>query len=159
MKLRRTTSARPVQDRTGNPVHHCLTEPGPGHRDPEVPVIPGMVDLSRVRENGLARCFACGWEGIPTTIGAVYSLSCPRCQRVDELWFGKPDEVGIDLSSVEPTIWYGKPTRRLGRARMPGEKVRPFGIKTSETPIGGKPGRNAPCDCGSGKKRKKCCYA
>lgn len=152
---RKTTEPPPGIHPVLGPVHDRLTAPGPGH--PAMPVIPGMVDLSRVRENGLARCHACGWEGVPITIGAVYRFECPRCQRVDEQWFGKPDELGIDLSCVQPHGILRWNPRMIGQARLPHEaKPNRWGLASTEVP---KVSRNAPCPCGSGLKAKKCCYA
>jgi hypothetical protein len=78
----------------------------------------GMLDLMPLDPSGLARCYGCGWIGVPTSIRGVPSTHCPACEK-------EPDEEMLAL-----------------------------GIPVVRAP---KQGRNELCNCGSGKKAKRCC--
>jgi len=43
------------------------------------------------------------------------------------------------------------------RAQLPGEDEAPLPPPVETIRAAGKPGRNDPCPCGSGKKYKQCC--
>lgn len=93
----------------------------------------GMLDLAIDSDKGSARCYGCGWMGIPIYRRGVASSICPKCE-------GFGDE--IDLRE-HPVGSHDRPvnlSRRMVRRR-------------SVT----KQGRNELCLCGSGKKFKHCC--
>lgn len=98
----------------------------------------GMLDLGF----DIARCYGCGWEGVPTFTRGKASTFCPVCERgLDD-----PTTVtcacGCGATSMTYTDDELVAVIDAERARMNRPKV----------------GRNDPCPCGSGRKSKKCCY-
>jgi len=89
----------------------------------------GMLDLTGCDVGGLARCFSCGWEGVPSSHRNVLSHDCPKCQG-----FGNESD--------------------MREHQIPAGQVVRLPVKQKKTH---KQGRNEPCLCGSGLKHKRCC--
>lgn len=84
---------------------------------------------------GVRTCPECGFTGDWDDL-----VGCPRCEapETDRLW---TLEV---FAAMERALWR-RSDKLWGRVEQ--RVVAPV------------PGRNDPCDCGSGRKAKKCCHA
>ncbi len=89
-----------------------------------------MLDLGIDADRGMARCYGCGWSGVPIYRRGKPKSECPKCE-------GFGDEFDLCERPLAHDVYLGR--------RAP-QRV-------------AKQGRNEPCNCGSGLKAKRCCGA
>ena len=90
--------------------------------------------------------FKGGWD-----IKEHWEILLPEAKRVVAAWLKKhPDVIG-ELKPQYQAI------KAVGRRSLEQERQQKRNLSQLPTVEGKKPGRNAPCPCGSGKKYKKCC--
>lgn len=100
----------------------------------------GMLDLKPDKAGNVRCCRSdCGWEGQPTYANGEALTECPRCEGAGNEIDLRENPLRYDVHAGEQGVWVPNrpvPQRRAATA----------------------PGRNDPCDCGSGRKSKKCCH-